>query len=65
MSDESPYQLFPERNLKKVIVWPRNKDDVEPIEKMKILVWGSNVQLLLQGEHAPGSFDPIEVACGG
>ena len=38
-SDESPFQVCSERNSKKLIVWPRNKDFVEPIEKMKILVW--------------------------
>ena len=38
-SDESPFQVCSERNSKKVIIWPRNMDFVEPIEKMKILVW--------------------------
>ena len=38
-SDKSlvPSLLF--RNSEKVITWPRNKDLVEPIEKMKIWVW--------------------------
>ena len=34
-SDESPFQVCPE----KIIIWPRNKDFMEPIEKMKILIW--------------------------
>ena len=38
-NDECPFQVCYERNSKKVIIWPRNKDFVKPIEKMKILVW--------------------------
>ena len=35
---------------KKVIDWPRNKDDVEPIEK-KIMVWVAMSSSCLEGLH--------------
>ena len=37
--DKSHTQVYCLRNSEKVIIWPRNKNFVEPIEKMKILVW--------------------------
>ena len=47
-SDESPFQVCSERNSMKVIIWPRNKDFVEPIEKIKILVGLASCQSGLQ-----------------
>ena len=44
-SDESIFQLYPEGNSKNDIIWAKQRDEVEPVEKMKfppkVMVWGA------------------------
>ena len=54
-SDESPYLLYSQGNSKNDVIWAREKDEVEPIEKMKfspkVMVWGAMTTTCLSELH--------------
>ena len=54
-SDESPYLLYPDGNSKNDVIWAREKQEVEPIEKMKfspkVMIWGAMTATCLSELH--------------